>query len=278
MIQANPQKAYLRQTERRHTERLRLLQVVNSLAVLCLVLVSTVTAQQIGPDPKEGSGTPSGDSTSMASICPVRLIGKVEDIDGSGTAVCRYQIFVASDCRTQQYRIDLPCYVNRSDCQNGVCSTPTVTRLIPVAPPDPNTVPEIPGNPMPMPQPIVDPVTIPGYDKAFAASTLATGLAPLPANSSRSFSPIAPRTQEVVKYARYSQNGVNKFFQLFRVEVTEADGSKLTIGTGFEIPAIPDLKTPVPTVFRPLQNKTYQVEEYSNEGAIVWTYIVHENQ
>jgi hypothetical protein len=131
---------------------------------------------------------------------------------------------------------------------------------------------------MPMPQPIVDPVTIPGYDKAFAASTLATGLAPLPANSSRSFSPIAPRTQEVVKYARYSQNGVNKFFQLFRVEVTEADGSKLTIGTGFEIPAIPDLKTPVPTVFRPLQNKTYQVEEYSNEGAIVWTYIVHENQ
>ena len=288
MIQADPQEVNLRQTnfrqtnlrqtERRRVASLRLLQVINSLAVLCLVLVSTVTAQQIGPDPKEGSGTPSGDSTNTASICPVRLIGRVDDIDGSGTAVCRYKIFVASDCRTQQYRIDLPCTVNRSDCQNGVCSTPTATRLIPVAPPDPNTVPEIPGNPMPMPQPIVDPVTIPGYDKAFAASSLATGLLSPAPGSSRSFSPVAPNTREVVKYARYSQNGVEKFFKLVRVEVTEADGSKLTIGTGFQIPSIPNPETPVPTVFRSLQNKTYQVEEYSNEGAIVWTYIVHENQ
>lgn len=278
MTQASTQRIVHRTLESQKTRGLRLLQVVGSLLFALVVTVSSVRAQISAPGTNEGSGAPGGNSTSTTSICPVRLIGTVDDIDGAGNRTCRYKIFVASDCAAQQYRIDLPCNVNKSDCQNGTCATAIETGITPVAPPDPNAIPEIPNNPMPTPQPVVDPVTIPGYDKTYAASSLATGLLPSPAGSTRSIVPVARNTRTTIKYARYTRNGVDKYFKLVRLEVTEADGSKLTIGTGFEIPTIPVGETAVPTLFRPIQNKTYQVEEYSNNLSIEWTYIVHENR
>lgn len=248
-----------------------------SVFALSILVVDSVATAQIGvPDIKGGGGTPSNGGTST-SICPVRLVGRVEDVDGSGNLVCRYKIFIASNCAADQYKVDLPCSVNKVDCVSGACEMPNTSNLIPVNPPDPNAVPTNAGNPMPNPMPVNDPLTIPGYAKAVASSALNAGIATVPAGSTRTIVPIGANTTATVKYATSMQAGGDKHFKLIRLEITEADGSKTTVGSGFEIPSLPAGETAVPTVFRSIQNKTFQVEEYSDTGNIEWTYIVHES-
>lgn len=252
-------------------------RILGALALSTYLLNSIATAQIGVPDIKGGGGTPSNGGGTSTSVCPVRLVGRVEDVDGSGNLVCRYKIFIASNCAADQYKIDLPCSVNKVDCVSGACEMPNTSNLIPVNPPDPNAVPTNADNPMPNPMPANDPITIPGYAKAFASSALNAGIAAVPAGSTRTIVPIGANTTATVKYATLMQAGGDKHFKLIRLEITEADGSKTTVGSGFEIPSLPAGETAVPSVFRSLQNKTYQVEEYSNTGTIEWTYIVHES-
>lgn len=254
---------------------------------LSIFIIDSIASAQIGvPGTPGGTGTPSnggtptyGDGTST-TLCPIRLLGRVEDVDGAGNLVCRYKIFVASNCVSDEYRVDLPCNVNKSDCKDGMCATPDTSNLIPVAPPDPNAVPTQPGSPPmpnPNPVPITDPNTIPGYRNAYASSSLSTGIPAVAPGSTRTIVPVEPNTNITEKFASLDQAGVIKHFRLIRIEKTEADGTKTTLGSGFQIPAIPAGRTTVPAVFRSMQNKTYQVEEYSSTGNIEWSYIVHES-
>jgi hypothetical protein len=252
-------------------------QFVGGLVLSIFLMDSVATAQISVPGGKDGYGKPSNGGGTSTSVCPVRLIGRVEDVDGSGNLICRYKIFIASNCATDQYKVDLPCAVNKTDCTNGSCAVPNTSELIPVSPPDPNAVPTNVGNPMPNPMPVNDPSTIPGYANAYASSALNAGIAAVPAGSTRTIVPIGAGTTATVKYATYQEAGVEKHFKLVRLEIAEADGSKTNVGSGFEIPAIPAGETKVLTVFRKLQNKTYQVEEYSDTGNIEWTYIAHES-
>ena len=240
-----------------------------------------ITLQQIGaPSIKGGGPTPpnNGGTGTSTTYCPFRLVGRVEDVDGSGNLVCRYKIFITSNCAADEYRIDLPCNVERSSCAGGSCQIPHTSVLVPVSPPDPNAVSQDIGLPMPNPMPANDPTTVPGYTKAFASDAMNGGVAPVSAGNTRTIVPVGATTTATTKYATYSQPGGDKHFKLIRIEVTEPDGSKITIGSGFQIPSIPAGETVVRSNFRQLQPKTYQVEEYSNTNNIEWTYIVHENQ
>lgn len=230
-----------------------------------------------GAYPDQNGGSPNSGGTSTA-VCPTRLVGRVEDVDGNGNLVCRYKIFIASNCVMDQYKLDLPCSVNKTDCMNGTCQNPNTSNLIPVAPPDPNATPSNGETPIPVAAPVNDPTTIPGYSKTYASSALNMGIDAVPAGSTRTIVPIGAATTATVKFARLSQAGVDKYFKLIRLEITETDGTKTTVGSGFEIPALPAGETAVPTVFRSIQNKTYQVEEYSITGNVEWTYIVHESK
>jgi hypothetical protein len=99
-----------------------------------------------GTYPDQNGGSPNNGGTSTA-VCPTRLVGRVEDVDGNGNLVCRYKIFIASNCVMDQYKLDLPCSVNKTDCMNGTCQNPNTSNLIPVAPPDPNATPQQRRNP-----------------------------------------------------------------------------------------------------------------------------------
>lgn len=249
-----------------------------AVMVIALGFLDSVAFAQISvPNINGGGGTPTNNNGTSTSVCPVRLIGRVEDIDGSGNLICRYKIFIASNCGADEYRVDLQCNVNKVDCINGSCANPNVSTLIPVSPPDPKAASNDINDPIPNPMPVNDPNTIPGYYRAFASSSLNGGIVPVPAGSTRTIVPIGANTTATVKYAKYTEGTVDKYFKLIRLEITEADGSKKTLGSGFEIPSLPATETVVPTVFRSMQAKTFQVEEYSNTGNVEWTYIVHES-
>jgi hypothetical protein len=251
------------------------------LATLTMVAtawgVDPITLPQIGPPTIKGGGTPpnNGGTGTSTTYCPDRLVGRVEDVDGSGNLICRYKIFITSNCTDDERRVDLPCSVERSPCSGNSCPVPHTSVLIPVSPPDLNAASQDIGQP---PPPADDPITIPGFAKAFASDAMSGGVAPIPAGNTRTIVPVGATTTATTKYATYPQPGGDKHFKLIRIEVTEPDGSKITIGSGFQIPSIPAGETVVPSNFRQLQSKTYQVEEYSNTNNVEWTYIVHENQ
>lgn len=185
-------------------------------------------------------------------ICPIKLVGVVEDVDNEGVVTCRYQVYLATDCRSNTFLVDVPCNVSPAHCNGSQCSASVRFELTPTV----SSLPEVTGE-----------------QYRYSATTL----------DSMSLDPDGNTRFRAIDGSVVSQYQVfdgTAYYKLYKIQVSEGSGPNFDLGVGIKVGQAPDsTEFPLINNFRivdiAMSSRIKSLYQEDNARTSIYMFLVH---